>query len=317
MVSSSSGNFKPITLITFDVDGTLVRSNPEHSHDASLHGKAFLHAVGKVFGNESNFEDRYHSPTDILPHEKYHGSTDGLIALNLAKALFDVDAPTTGLQRLPEIFQVMQEFFSRATDHAIASCIAPIPGVLHSLESMQRDGTIEGNYLCGLVTGNVEGIARKKMRACGIYQTKILSRKAEDQNWQGEDDVTFLGGFGSDHCSGDINNPAINHIDRAEQISIAYRRGKSLLQPHEKIVRVVHVGDAPSDVLAAKYCYEQGKFDDNVVVGCIGVGTGAYSCKELEEIAGISVEGLWEPVILAEGIPHHDFVVHCKIEKNR
>jgi hypothetical protein len=42
----------------------------------------------------------------------------------------------------------------------------------------------------------------------------------------------------------------------------------------EKIVKVVHVGDAPADILAAKYCFENNKFGNDVCVGCIGVATG-------------------------------------------
>ena len=82
---------------------------------------------------------------------------------------------------------------------------------------------------CGLVTGNVEGIARKKMRAVGVYATGALTLTltltnppalalpypsthpnegalapaAAEQRWEGEEDASFLGGFGSDFCSGD------------------------------------------------------------------------------------------------------------------
>ena len=83
---------------------------------------------------------------------------------------------------------------------------------------------------CGLVTGNVEGIARKKMRAVGVYATGALTLTltltnppalalpypsthpnegalapaAAEQRWEGEEDASFLGGFGSDFCSGDL-----------------------------------------------------------------------------------------------------------------
>ena len=80
------------------------------------------------------------------------------------------------------------------------------------------------------------------MRACGILATNCLSPKADDQDWEGEDDSAFLGGFGSDFCSGDIDDMSRIYKDRGEQIAIAYRRACTLLSPNQKIVRVVHIG---------------------------------------------------------------------------
>jgi len=83
---------------------------------------------------------------------------------------------------------------------------------------------------------------RKKMRACGIFATGCLSPKAADQMWKGDDDASFLGGFGSDFCSGDIEDQTRIYKDRGEQIAIAYRRARSCLKNGQRIVRVVHIG---------------------------------------------------------------------------
>ena len=75
------------TLITFDVDGTLVRGSGQAA-EASAHMRSFAHGVGVVFGDGSPTP----LPADILPGAGYHGSTDGLISLRLAKAALGVDA---------------------------------------------------------------------------------------------------------------------------------------------------------------------------------------------------------------------------------
>lgn len=101
----------------------------------------------------------------------------------------------------------------------------------------------QGNLLCGLVTGNVEGIARKKMRAVGISNINALSPKSVDQTFMGEDQDAFLGGFGSCYCYGDIEDRTRLYKDRGEQIMICIERAKSCLKDHQRLVRVVHIGD--------------------------------------------------------------------------
>jgi len=148
-------------------------------------------------------------------------------------------------------------------------------------------------------------------RATGIFHTKVLSRKADDQKWEGEDETTFLGGFGSDYCSGDIDDKTRIYKDRGEQIMIAYRRAKTLLKDDQQIVRVVHVGDAPADVLAAKHFYET--VEDEVTVSCIGVATGKFDKTTLENLIGTPIEGRWEPIVLEKGLSDENFIKHCKI----
>jgi phosphoglycolate phosphatase-like HAD superfamily hydrolase len=121
-----------------------------------------------------------------------------------------------------------------------------------------------------------------------------------------------LGGFGSDYCSNDIEDFERNHLDRAEQIAIAVRRA-SELYPDETLRRVVHVGDAPADVLAARACAEGsllGHLPD-LCVGMVAVATGSYTGKELRELAGDSLAGRWEPVVLEDGMADESFISAC------
>lgn len=117
-----------------------------------------------------------------------------------------------------------------------------LPGVLDRFNELASEKYRQDNLMCGLVTGNVEGIARKKMRAVGISGTKALSPKSIDQTFQGEDQDAFLGGFGSCYCYGDIKDRSRIYKDRGEQIMICIERAKSCLKEHQQLVRVVHVG---------------------------------------------------------------------------
>lgn len=82
----------------------------------------------------------------------------------------------------------------------------------------------------------------------------------------------------------------------------------------EVIVRVVHCGDAPGDVLAAKYCSEENKFGDSVTVSCIAVATGKFSADYLSSLFGDFEAGKWEPYILENGIADPSFIDLCCIE---
>ena len=48
--------------------------------EASVHARAFTHAIGKVFGNEDAFEKKFPSPVLLMNPQCYHGSTDGMIS---------------------------------------------------------------------------------------------------------------------------------------------------------------------------------------------------------------------------------------------
>eukprot|EP01038_Epipyxis_sp_PR26KG_P010524 gene10524-14139_t len=304
---------RSVTLITFDVDGTLVQGSSAQA-EVSAHARAFMHAAGRILKNNDNFEKVHPSPLAFVPPMKYHGCTDGLIMLNIAKYAFNISSELI-FPKLPELFQCMYEYVAKLSDEEMAKGIAPLPGVMNNLIKLGSDPILKDHVLCGLVTGNVEGIARKKMRATGILQTKALSRKSHLQTWNTENDASFLGGFGSDYCSGDIENSAMIYRDRGEQIVIAYNRAKSLLKNNEVLVRVVHVGDAPADILAIKMCAEENRFDSDVKsIGCIGVATGKFSADQLKELAGQRNNDIfWNPIVLADGMNDPSFIESCGI----
>jgi FMN phosphatase YigB (HAD superfamily) len=70
-MSTSSLPLRPKTLITFDIDGTLCKSDAKNSALANaMHTKAFSHAFKEVFGIDASIDEVSH-----------HGSTDQLILL--------------------------------------------------------------------------------------------------------------------------------------------------------------------------------------------------------------------------------------------
>lgn len=177
---------------------------------------------------------------------------------------------------------------------------------------------MKSRVACGLVTGNVEGIARRKMRAVGVLGTGALAPPSAEQllrRWEGADEIGFLGGFGSDFSSGDVDDSEHNFLDRAEQIVIAARHCRESVgaAANGGLTRVVHVGDAPTDVLAARACAERGMLGPGVTVGCVVVATGRYSAAELRALAGPRTEGLWEPVVLEAGIADAGFLRACGV----
>ena len=307
----------PVTLVTFDVDGTLIQGSSAQA-EVSQHARAFSYGVGSVFappGSLDDFQAKYPAPLAAIDPKWYHGSTDGLIALQFARQACGVP-PHDAVLRLNEVFRRMFEYCVRVPDTVMMQGIEPLPGIIAQLQHLRDHPLFAEHVLCGLVTGNVEGIARKKMRSCGIWATGVLSRSAlEQQQWPGEDVAAFLGGFGSDYCSGNLADESRIYKDRGEQIAIAFRRAQSLLLPGQRIVRVVHVGDAPGDVLAAKYCSDENKFGDGVAVGCVAVATGKFSQTTLERLFGETQVGRWEPVCLLKGIADPSFIDVLKIQR--
>jgi phosphoglycolate phosphatase-like HAD superfamily hydrolase len=308
---------RAVTLLTFDVDGTLIHgTGPAMAEGA--HAQAFQHALTTVLGsNNSDGADttsRIIIPVaDALPRQLYQGSTDGLILLRYARAVLGVE-PSQSAPELDRMMQVMYDFIMERDNEQVAAYLSPLPGVL---DNLQRLATLHKDQVkCGLVTGNVEGIARRKMHAVGIFETGALHPACPTQKqWQGTQHLAFLGGFGSDYCSGDIDDIDRNHLDRSEQIAICARRCQNLLDGDKKVLkRVVHIGDAPADVLAAKAFSESPDKDPNLVVGMVAVATGSYSVEELKELAGDAIPGKWEPVVLERGMADPAFLAACGVE---
>lgn len=303
------------TLITFDVDGTLVKGSG-NAMNASAHSRAYTHAVSTILNNGNPVQP----VAEALPIHLYHGSTDGLILLRLARATLNLESKDS-FPKLEEMFNCMYDFISDMEEGEVANHITTLPGVLEHLKTL---ATMKNNVMCGLVTGNVEGIARKKMKAVGVFETNALSPPCQTQkSWYGANDIGFLGGFGSDYCSGNIDDLDRNHLDRGEQIAIAVNRCRNILESNKeyagkKLKKVVHVGDAPADVLAAKWLSQvqadlKEKGGEYICVGCVAVATGSYPADELRQLAGESIPGIWEPIILEDGMGDASFIEACAI----
>jgi phosphoglycolate phosphatase-like HAD superfamily hydrolase len=308
------------TLITLDVDGTLIQGSGRAA-EASAHARAFSHAVQTVLGENGKTTATTTTVPPVaqaLPRHLYHGSTDGLILLRLAQATLGMEA-SRSFPKLHDMMDCMYQYMLELEEEEIARYISPLPGVMEHLTTLASEH--QDSVMCGLVTGNVEGIARLKMKAVGIYDTGALAEPCMTQKvWEGTQDISFLGGFGSDFCSGDITDLDRNHLDRGEQIAIAARRCQRQLERRNgnappSLTRVVHVGDAPADVLAAK-ALSEGLLttkipSDDLCVRMVAVATGSYPAEELRELAGDPVPGRWEPVILEKGMGDPEFLKAC------
>jgi phosphoglycolate phosphatase-like HAD superfamily hydrolase len=308
------------TLITFDVDGTLVSSSPGWEEGA--HARSFTHAVNSILVKSNDDDDDASASPSTIPQllekHEYHGSTDGLILMRLARkmmgATFD---KTEASSKLDLMMDAMYRFVSNCTDDEVRRGIAPLPGTIETLKSLASYEDVA----FGLVTGNVEGIARRKMHALGILDTGALTSVKQpprlgERVWEGMEEKRFVGGFGSDFCSGDIDNPERNYLDRGEQLAICVQK-LNLFHNNSHITRVIHVGDAPADILAAKsYAFQNKSKPKNCSVGVIGVATGSYSVEELRVLCGERIPGVWEPVVLEDGIGvgnREAFIKACRL----
>ncbi|XP_057528347.1 uncharacterized protein LOC130807223 isoform X2 [Amaranthus tricolor] len=150
---------KKRVLVTFDIDGTLIRTTGPTSNN--LHHRAFSHAFLQVFGIKGNI--------DVIQH---HGSTDPAVLVN---TLLHYGIPSEAAnEKLSVLKSKMIEF---AKDHAkdIKEGLEVLPGVEPLLQALSSKDN---------VTGNLEDIAWMKMKGLGIEE--YFS-------------VPHIGGFGSDH----------------------------------------------------------------------------------------------------------------------
>jgi phosphoglycolate phosphatase len=110
-----------------------------------------------------------------------------------------------------------------------------IPEILDALES-------QDDIILGLLTGNIEAGARKKLIAAGL-----------------DPDRFRVNAFGSDHAH------------RPELPAIAQRRAKEMLGVDLQGDRIVVIGDTPADIECGR----------SIGARAIGVATGRFSVDEL------------------------------------
>ena len=178
-------------LVLFDIDKTLIKG-------ARQHHIAFSNAFKKVYGIDADI--------DMVEHD---GMTDWQIinevlsASGIAKEKID--------SKMALCMQAMVDYYNQAVKDEDIIVLNGVPELLEELKT--------NNILLGLLTGNLEQIARAKLSKVGL------------------NDYFKLGGFGSD----DIN--------RANLVKIAVERAKNKFNFNGDIFLV---GDTSRDVNAGK-----------------------------------------------------------------
>jgi phosphoglycolate phosphatase-like HAD superfamily hydrolase len=213
-------------LLLFDIDGTLL------SGASKAHAEALLAALGDVYGvagaSSAGVEAAGRTDLEIAR----------LILLRRGMSADRIDAGLMDLQL------ATSEQFARLCPPSLAENL--IPGVAPLLRSLAaRPGVV-----LSLVTGNLEPVARLKLRRAGI----------------GELFARGQGGFGSDS------------EDRCDLPEIARRRaadGGSTPYPRE---RTLVIGDTPRDIACARAD----------AVRCLAVATGPYPAAELADADGVA-----------------------------
>ncbi|KPJ51234.1 hypothetical protein AMJ40_00575 [candidate division TA06 bacterium DG_26] len=180
-------------LVLFDIDGTLVESS-------RVHVRAFSEAFMQVY--------RVSASIDMIEH---HGMTDPAIIVEVLRRV-GVDEETIQT-KLEECMNAMIVSFNRLIE---ADRVCVLQGVEQLLEKLQTRHT-----LLGLVTGNLEPIARIKLEHAGLLHR------------------FKLGAFGSDAS------------DRAELVRLAVRRAEDRFGFHHG-GRVFLIGDTPRDAEAGE-----------------------------------------------------------------
>lgn len=202
-------------LALFDIDGTLMKGSRLKDEIA------LPKAIEKTYGLKADI--------DVINR---HGMTDPLIIIEVLKK-HGLDEKTI-LPKLDECEKTLAEIFAENIEN---DEFGVFPGVEESLNQLEKRGV-----LLGLVTGNLEPIARLEMERIGLNH------------------YFRLGGFGSDDG------------DRARLVKLAIRRAKERFGFDDNGA-VFLFGDTPKDIKAGK---------EATGVKTVGVATGIYSMEELK-----------------------------------
>lgn len=177
----------------FDIDNTLIQSSHGHM-------EALLLCLAEVYGIDARI--------DVINH---HGMTDQEIITRILEK-YEIDKATIK-SRLADCLACMVRKYAAIVK---SEKIVIMPGVFDLLSKLEQQG-----ILLGLVTGNLEQIARAKLAKIGI------------------DHFFKIGGFGSDH------------FKRADLVKIALQRAGALFGSGRQR-RAFHFGDAPQDMQAGR-----------------------------------------------------------------
>ena len=203
-------------LVLFDIDGTLLWTD-------GAGRRAMDKALTSVFG----------APGD--PSYRYDGKTDQQIVREQMRwAGVDDDGIASGMDAvLDRYVDFLDAELERAPD--AARLCRGVPALLDALEA-------HDNATLGLLTGNIERGARKKLRAVGLDFERFR-----------------VNAFGCDHA------------DRPELPAVAQRRARNVLGEEMTGDRMVIIGDTPADIHCGRA----------LGVRAIGVATGRYDVSEL------------------------------------
>ncbi len=220
-------------LATFDIDNTLIQSSAGHM-------KALISALKDIYGLTTDI--------DVINH---HGMTDQEIITRILER-YGVDHKDIQ-SNLQKCMNHMGSLYAQIVQ---SENIVVLEGVVDLLIRLDRMG-----FFLGLVTGNLEAIARAKLNRIKIGH------------------FFKFGGFGSDH------------ISRTELVKIAFNRSEN----HFNLAgssQIFHFGDAPQDMRAAR---EAGATPIGVATGVFEAeeleDAGAYkvvpNLKNVDEILGL------------------------------
>jgi len=213
-----------VKLVLFDIDGTLLWTD-------GAGRRSMEHALMQTFG----------VPGD--PEYRYDGKTDQQITREQMRAA-GIDEETISA-RMDDVLDAYVEQLERelVRDANAARLCAGVPALLDALESH------EGATL-GLLTGNIERGARRKLRAVGI-----------------DFDRFRVNAFGCDHA------------ERPQLPGVAQRRARDVMGVEVPGERMVIIGDTPADIQCGR----------SLGVRAIGVATGRYGVDELAQHAPAAV----------------------------
>ena len=180
-------------LASFDIDNTMVQSS-------SGHVESLISAIKDIYGLTTSI--------DVINH---HGMTDPEIIIRILET-YDLDDQFIQT-RLKKCMDRMQLQYAQIVQ---SENIVILEGVSNLLTKLDQKG-----FFLGLVTGNLESIARAKLKKIGLNE------------------FFKFGGFGSDH------------ISRTELVNIAIRRAGNLFNLDAN-TKKFHFGDALQDMRAAR-----------------------------------------------------------------
>lgn len=203
-------------LVLFDIDKTLI-------HGSSAHKDAFKVAFKNVY-NVVGSQD------DINPH----GKTDQQIIIEVLK--LKGLAEETIKRKIAECIQTIVDVYNQTSKK---DEIKILQGVKESLDELDKR-----KVLIGLVTGNIESIARSKLEKVNL-----------NQHFK-------LGGFGND-----------SHHNRSDLVKLAIKKAERYFGFKYHKNNVFLFGDAAADMKAGK---EAG-------VITIGITTGIFTKEQLKE----------------------------------